>query len=165
MGHQEHKAKAPSTIGCMVVTISDTRTPETDESGRLIKQLLREHGHTIVADHLVKNEPAQIKELIKTSQNGAQAIILTGGTGLSKRDNTYEAVVGLLEKRLDGFGELFRTLSYQEIGSSAMLSRATAGIYQGKVIFSLPGSEAAVRLAMEKLILPELGHIIHELNR
>lgn len=165
MGHQEHKVKAPSTIGCMVVTISDTRTKETDESGRLIKKLLREHGHTIIADHLVKNEPARIKELIKTVQNGVQAIILTGGTGLSKRDNTYDAVVGLFEKRLDGFGELFRTLSYQEIGSPAMLSRATAGIYRGKVIFSLPGSEAAVRLAMEKLILPELGHILHELNR
>jgi molybdenum cofactor biosynthesis protein B len=165
MGHAEHKANAPSSVGCMVITVSDTRTPDTDESGRLIQKLLREQDHSIVAYHLVKNEPSLIKGLIQKAPAGVQAIILTGGTGLSKRDSTYETLVALFEKKLDGFGELFRALSYREIGSPAMMSRATAGTYQGKVIFSLPGSEAAVRLAMEKLILPELGHLLHELTR
>ena len=165
MGHQEHKAKAPLSVGCMVITISDTRTPATDESGRLIQKRLQEHGHPIAAYHLVKNEPVLIKDLIQKAPAGVQAIILTGGTGLSKRDSTYETLLGLFEKKLDGFGELFRALSYDEIGAPAMLSRAAAGIYQGKVIFSLPGSEPAVRLALDKLILPELGHILHELTR
>jgi molybdopterin adenylyltransferase len=165
MGHQEHRAAAPSKVSCVVITVSDTRTPETDMSGQLIQRLLIEHQHAVLGHHLIKDEPSQIQEQIRKAPPGTQAIIITGGTGLSKRDSTYEAVTGILEKQIEGFGELFRALGYQEIGSAAMLSRATAGIYQGKVIFSLPGSEAAVRLAMEKLILPELGHLIYELNR
>ena len=135
----------------MVITCSDTRTPETDTSGQLIQKLLKEQGHTITAYHLVKDEPAQI--------------IITGGTGMSRRDSTFEAVDAMLEKRLDGFGEVFRYLTYQDIGSPAIMSRATAGIINGRVLFSTPGSENAVRLAMEKLILPELGHLVKELSK
>ena len=151
----------------MVVTISDSRTPETDEGGRLIQKLLRGQGHTVEVYQLIKDEPERIKELILSAvaRTGVQAVILTGGTGISKRDSTYDVLVQLLEKRLEGFGELFRSLSYQEIGASAMLSRATAGIIGELVVFSIPGSPSAVRLAMEKLILPELGHLVREARR
>ena len=167
MGHEEHKARSPSVVHCMVVTISDSRTPETDEGGRLIQNLLRDQGHTVEDYQLIKDEPKRIKELILSAaaRTGVQAVILTGGTGISKRDRTYDVLVQLLEKRLEGFGELFRSLSYQEIGASAMLSRATAGTVRGLVVFSIPGSPSAVRLAMEKLILPELGHIVREVGR
>jgi molybdopterin adenylyltransferase len=165
MGHEEHKIRAPSTVGCMVITVSDTRSPETDLSGRLIQELLQREGHTMMSYSLIRNEPSQIKELLRNAPAGVEAVILTGGTGLSKRDNTHDVVSALFEKKLEGFGELFRALSYAEIGSAAIMSRASAGIYHGRVIFSLPGSETAVRLALEKLVLPELGHIIHELNR
>ncbi len=149
------------------MTVSDTRTPETDTSGALIRKLLSDQGHRIAASHRVKDDPAEVRKLLNAVlQNpDVQVVILNGGTGISKRDSTYEAVAGLLEKRLDGFGELFRTLSYQEIGSAAMMSRAVAGIDRGRIVISIPGSEAAVRLAMEKLILPELGHLVHEVNR
>jgi molybdenum cofactor biosynthesis protein B len=163
---REHKANAPRSIGCMVITCSDTRTPETDTSGQLIQKLLKEQGHTIVAYHLVKDEPAQIKARIAegTGNDRVQAIMINGGTGISRRDSTFEAVDGMLEKRLDGFGEVFRYLTYQDIGSPAIMSRATAGIVNGRILFSTPGSENAVRLAMEKLILPELGHLVKELT-
>jgi len=151
----------------MVITCSDTRTPDTDTSGQLIQKLLKEQGHAIAAYHLVKDEPAQIKARITeaTANDQVQAIIINGGTGISRRDSTFEAVDAMLEKRLDGFGEVFRYLTYQEIGSPAILSRATAGIIKGRVLFSTPGSENAVRLAMEKLILPELGHLVKELTK
>ncbi|HSB45474.1 MAG TPA: MogA/MoaB family molybdenum cofactor biosynthesis protein [Nitrospira sp.] len=151
----------------MVITCSDTRTPETDTSGQLIQKLLKEQGHTIVAYHLVKDEPAQIKGHIAEAiaNEAVQAIIINGGTGISRRDSTFEAVDAMLEKRLDGFGEVFRFLTYQDIGSPAIMSRATAGIIKGRVLFSTPGSENAVRLAMEKLILPELGHLVKELTK
>lgn len=151
----------------MVITCSDTRTPETDTSGQLIQKLLKEQGHSIVAYHLVKDEPAQIKGRIAEgiANDAVQAIIINGGTGISRRDSTFEAVDAMLEKRLDGFGEVFRYLTYQEIGSPAIVSRATAGIIKGRVLFSTPGSENAVRLAMEKLILPELGHLVKELTK
>jgi molybdenum cofactor biosynthesis protein B len=167
VGHKEHKAQAPSVVICAVVTVSDTRTSETDTSGALIRKLLSDHGHHIASSHWVKDEPSEVQKLLTvlTSKPDVQAVILNGGTGLSKRDGTYEAVAGLLEKRLDGFGELFRFLSYHEIGSAAMMSRAVAGTYGGKIVISVPGSEAAVRLAMEKLILPELGHLVREVNR
>ena len=163
----EHKAHAPNSIGCMVVTCSDTRTPETDTSGQLIRKLLEERGHTAVGYHVVKDDPAQIQLWIArgTANETVQAIIINGGTGIAQRDSTFEAVDGILEKRLDGFGEIFRLLTYQEIGSSAIMSRATAGIIDGRVLFSVPGSEHAVRLAMEKLILPELGHLVRELTK
>jgi len=151
----------------MVITCSDTRTPETDTSGQLIQKLLKEHGHSIAAYHLAKDEPAQIKGRIAEgiANDAVQAIIINGGTGISRRDSTFEAVDAMLEKRLDGFGEVFRYLTYQEIGSPAIMSRATAGIIKGRILFSTPGSENAVRLAMEKLILPELGHLVKELTK
>lgn len=151
----------------MVITCSDTRTPETDTSGQLIQKLLKEQGHNIAAYHLVKDEPAQITARITEgiANEAVQAIIVNGGTGISRRDSTFEAVDAMLEKRLDGFGEVFRYLTYQEIGSPAIMSRATAGIIKGRVLFSTPGSENAVRLAMEKLILPELGHLVKELTK
>ena len=151
----------------MVITCSDTRTPDTDTSGQLIQKLLKEQGHTVAAYHLVKDEPSKIKAKIKAAVTNKkiQAIIINGGTGISKRDSTFEAVDAMLEKRLVGFGEVFRYLTYQEIGSSAIMSRATAGIIKGRVLFSTPGSENAVRLAMEKLILPELGHLVQQLAK
>lgn len=163
----EHKSHAPKSIGCMVITCSDTRTPETDTSGQLIQQLLKDKGHRVAAYHLVKDEPSRIRERIAegTANDAVQAIIINGGTGISRRDSTFEAVDAMLEKRLDGFGEVFRFLTYQDIGSPAIMSRATAGIIKGRVLFSTPGSENAVRLAMEKLILPELGHLVKELTK
>lgn len=163
----EHKARAPLSIGCCIITCSDTRTPETDKSGKVIQALLKEKGHRVEAYHVVKDEPEEVHKLVKqlASQGAISAIIINGGTGISSRDTTFEAVNALLEKRLEGFGEIFRYLSYKEIGSSAMLSRSTAGLYAGKILFSIPGSSSAVRLAMEQLILPELPHIVEEITR
>lgn len=163
----EHKAAGPVSIECGIITCSDTRTPETDKSGQLIRELLTQGGHRIGAYHVVKDEPVEVRELVRQlgEQPGLDALIINGGTGISRRDSTFEAVDGLLEKRLPGFGEIFRYLSYKEIGSSAMLSRATSGLYQGIVLFSIPGSSGAVRLAMEALILPELQHMVGELRK
>ena len=163
----EHKARGPVSIECGIITCSDTRTPDTDKSGQLIRELLAQKGHRIGAYHVVKDEPVEVRELVRQlgEQLGLEALIINGGTGISRRDSTFEAVDGLLEKRLPGFGEIFRYLSYKEIGSSAMLSRATAGLYQGIVLFSIPGSSGAVRLAMEALILPELPHIVGEMRK
>jgi molybdopterin adenylyltransferase len=165
--HHEHKHHAPSSIGCVVITCSDTRTIETDTSGYRIMHMLKDAGHSVVAYHLVKDEPAKIKAKIKSAvaDKKVQAIIINGGTGISRRDSTFEAVDAMLEKRLVGFGEIFRYLTYLDIGSPAIMSRATAGIIKGRVLFSTPGSENAVRLAMEKLILPELGHLVKELTK
>ena len=162
-----HHASGPASIGCGIITCSDTRTPDTDTSGQLIQDLLAQAGHRIDAYHVVKDEPVEVGKLVRTLCGGLalDAIIINGGTGISRRDSTFEAIDGLLEKRLTGFGELFRYLSYKDIGSSAMLSRATAGLYQGKVVFSIPGSSGAVRLAMEALILPELPHVVGEMRK
>ncbi len=162
MGHIEHRAQAPREIACFVVTCSDTRTPADDRSGDAIRTLLKSHDHRVTGSVVVRDDPDAIREVLErvAKDPETQAILLTGGTGLSQRDSTFEAVDRLLEKRVDGFGELFRWLSFQEIGSAAMLSRAMAGLYRGKIVFSLPGSESAVRLAMERLILPELGHAV-----
>lgn len=162
MGHTDHRAQAPRVIACYVVTCSDTRTPAEDRSGAAIRELLAAHHHRVTGSIVVKDDPQAITEVLGriARDAGTQAVILTGGTGLSSRDSTFEAVDRLLEKRIDGFGELFRWLSFQEIGPAAMLSRATAGLYRGKIVFSLPGSEGAVRLALDKLILPELGHAV-----
>lgn len=150
-----------------MLTISDTKTPETDTSGQLIRELLEKAGHVVRESAIVKDEPAQVQAVIRErcADPGVQAIILTGGTGITSRDSTFEAVEALLDKRLTGFGELFRFLSYQEIGAAAMLSRAQAGVCQGRIVFSLPGSPNACRLAMEKLIIPELGHLVREVSR
>lgn len=140
--------------------------PDTDRSGQLIQQVLTQAGHAIAQYALVKDEPDQIRaQLVTLSQHSRlEALIFNGGTGIAPRDTTYDAIAGLLEKTLPGFGELFRLLSYEEIGSRAIASRAIAGIYGGKIVFSMPGSSNAVRLAMEKLILPELVHLVTQLN-
>lgn len=129
--------------------------------------MLKDAGHSVLSYQLIKDEPSKIKSAIKkaVANKKIQAIIINGGTGIAKRDSTFEAVDGMLEKRLEGFGEIFRALTYQEIGSPAIMTRATAGTYKGRIIFSTPGSENAVRLAMEKLILPELGHILQQLSK
>lgn len=164
---QEHKATAPGSIGCFVLTISDSKTEETDTSGRLIREQLTGAGHTVVGHAIVRDEPTQVTALIRKgcADPAVEAFILTGGTGVTSRDSTYEAVEVLLDKRLTGFGELFRMLSYQEIGAAAMMSRAQGGVVQGRALFSLPGSPNACRLALEKLILPELGHVLREVRR
>jgi molybdenum cofactor biosynthesis protein B len=167
MSHLDHKATSPVSVRCYVLTISDTRTPATDSGGRAIAELLEASGHEVTGRSIVKDDPEAIRSTIarQLDEPSAQVIITTGGTGITSRDSTYEVVSNLLEKRLEGFGELFRMLSYQEIGPSAMLSRACAGTAQGKVIVTLPGSENAVRLGMTKLLLPELGHLVRELSR
>ena len=164
---QEHKSYAPTSVGCYVLTVSDTRTPETDTSGRAIRELLEAAGHVVTGHAIVRDEPQQVTALVTTAleDERTQAIITTGGTGITSRDGTFEAVDRLFEKRLDGFGELFRMLSFEEIGSAAMMSRATAGTAKGKAIFVLPGSQNAVRLAMTRLIVPELPHVVQQLGR
>ena len=154
-------------VNCAVLTVSDTRTVETDRSGQLIQQLLQEAGKTIVLYTILKDEPVQIRDyLVAIGQNPTvDVVICNGGTGIAPRDTTYEAIEELLEKILPGFGELFRWLSYQEIGSRAIASRAVAGIYQSKLLFSVPGSSHAVQLAMEKLILPELNHLVNQISK
>jgi len=166
MSVEEHKAKGKRSIACFVITISDTRDETTDTSGQLIKSLLAHENHQLTGYRIVKDEPDQITELLRDAlgQKNVEAIIVNGGTGISPRDGTYEVIVKLLEKRLDGFGEIFRFLSYQDIGSAAIMSRAVAGSAQGKVLISLPGSKGAVELAMEKLILPELRHMVSQLQ-
>jgi molybdenum cofactor biosynthesis protein B len=163
----EHKAAAPARVGCYVITVSDTRTENTDTGGRAIVDLLSAAGHEIVGRTIVKDDAEQLRDAIgrQLANPAVQAIVTTGGTGITSRDCTYEAVTAMLWKRLDGFGELFRMLSYQEIGAAAMMSRAVAGTIAGRVIVALPGSEAAVRLAVEKLIVPELGHLVREAGR
>ncbi len=167
MSVAQHRARSPVSVPCFVLTVSDTRTLDTETSGRAIADLLTAAGHTVTGRTVVKDEPEDVRRIVGEAvrSGGARAIITTGGTGLSRRDSTYEALTALFEKQLDGFGELFRMLSFEEIGAAAMLSRATAGIAGGCVIFLLPGSEAAVRLAMDRLILPELGHIVGELTK
>lgn len=167
MSVAEHRAHASARVACFVLTVSDTRTLDTETSGRAIADLLVDAGHTITGRALVADEPVEVTRVVgeAIALGGARAIITTGGTGIARRDSTYEALTRLFDKRLDGFGELFRMLSYHEIGSAAMLSRASAGIVSGCVVFLLPGSEHAVRLAMDKLILPELGHIARELTK
>jgi molybdopterin adenylyltransferase len=166
MSVQEHRSHTARDLGCAVITVSDTRTEETDSSGARIKDLLAEAGHRVVAYRIVKDEPTLIQTVVKPILVDASvdAVFLTGGTGIAPRDTTFESVQALFEKEIAGFGELFRMLSWNEIGSAAMLSRASAGIVSGKIVFSMPGSKAAVELAMTKLALPELGHIRHLLQ-
>lgn len=155
------------TVTCAVITVSDTRSSETDRSGKIIKQLLLDAGHILGAYTIVKDEPAEIQAQMEVLGNisNLDTVILNGGTGIAPRDTTYDAIESLLEKTLPGFGELFRFLSYQEIGSRAIASRAIAGIYRSKLVFSLPGSTNAVQLAMRQLILPELIHLVSQLRK
>ena len=166
MSQQEHKAQAPAAVPCYVVTVSDTRTAETDLGGRTIRELLESAGHAVTGHAIVRDEPVEVAALIRRqiADGTTRVIITTGGTGITSRDGTFEAIDGLLEKRLDGFGELFRMLSFQDIGTAAMMSRATAGTIGRAAIFVLPGSPGAVRLALTRLILPELGHVVQQLN-
>ena len=167
MSQAEHKAQAPRTVRCVIVTVSDTRTDETDASGRAIADLLTAAGHQVAGRTIVKDDPDLVRGTIERqlASPDVHAIITTGGTGITSRDSTYEAVSGMLQKRLDGFGELFRMLSYEQIGSAAIMSRACAGLAAGRIIVCLPGSEAAVRLAMEKLVIPELGHLMQQASK
>lgn len=159
MGVHEHHRKDATNVACAVLTISDTRTPENDGSGQQIRERLTAHGHHIEHYQILPDDPALITAALEALPPAVEVVIINGGTGLARRDTTYEAVSRLLEKEISGFGELFRMLSYQQIGAAAMLSRATAGVMGKRVLFSLPGSTAAVELAMTKLILPALGHI------
>jgi molybdopterin adenylyltransferase len=163
----EHKAKAPASVRCFVITVSDTRTDATDTSGRAIAALLESAGHLVAGRTIVKDDPELVRGTIERqlANSDAQVIITTGGTGITSRDSTFEAIDTLLQKRLDGFGELFRMLSYQQIGPAAMMSRAAAGLVAGRIVVSLPGSEAAVRLAMERLLIPELGHLVQQASK
>ena len=167
VSHTEHRAASPFSVRCAVLTISDTRTFETDAGGTAIVSLLEAHGHAIVARALVKDDPSAVQDWIQQqrSRDEVDAILTTGGTGVAQRDNTHEAIMAMLDKPISGFGELFRMLSFQEIGAAAMLSRACAGISQCRVVIAMPGSENAVRLAMDKLVLPEIGHLVREARR
>jgi len=164
---REHRATAPRSVGCWVLTISDTKTPETDTSGALIRKLLLDAGHEVVGSTIVRDEPKDVQRVIREAcaSEAVRAVIATGGTGITSRDSTYEAIEALLDKRLPGFGELFRMLSYEEVGAAAMLSRAQLGIHARRIIVSLPGSPNACRLALEKLLIPELPHLIREVSR
>jgi molybdenum cofactor biosynthesis protein B len=166
MGHREHHATAPRTVAVAVLTLSDSRTPAEDRSGDAIVALLEAAGHAVAGRVLVREDPPVIRAALEAALAGpAQVIILNGGTGIAPRDSTPEIVGALLERELPGFGELFRQLSFHEIGAAAMLSRALAGVARGKLLFALPGSEAACRLALEQLILPELRHMAGELGK
>ena len=167
MSQAEHKAQAPASVRCAVITVSDTRTEATDASGRAIAELLTAAGHVVTGRTIVKDDADLVRETLERqlASGDVQAIIATGGTGITSRDSTYEVVSALLQKRLDGFGELFRMLSFQQIGPAAMMSRACAGIAARRIVVSLPGSEAAVRLAMERLLIPELGHLVQQATR
>ncbi|KEK24572.1 MogA/MoaB family molybdenum cofactor biosynthesis protein [Bacillus gaemokensis] len=168
MSVTEHKKQAPKEVRCKIITVSDTRTEETDKSGTLLKELLIEAGHQVKAYEIVKDDKESIQEAVLSGyhQEDVDVVLTNGGTGITKRDVTIEAVSALLDKEIVGFGELFRMISYlEDIGSAAMLSRAIGGTIGRKVVFSMPGSSGAVRLAMNKLILPELGHVTFELHR
>jgi molybdenum cofactor biosynthesis protein B len=161
LGHHAHHRNAASSVACAVVTVSDSRTPETDVSGTRIRTALEDAGHRVVSYEILPDDPARIREHVERAlaKPEVRAVIVNGGTGIAPRDTTYEALSALFEKRLDGFGELFRMLSWEQVGSAAMLSRAAAGIARGKILASLPGSPDAVELAMRRLLGPELGHM------
>ena len=167
MSYIAHRAEGPASTRCVVVTVSDTRTEETDRSGRAIVELLAGESHDVAGKTIVTDDADRVREAVTRAigDPDVDVVITTGGTGITRRDGTYEVLAGLLDKRIDGFGELFRALSFEEIGPAAMLSRACAGLAGGTIVISLPGSENAVRLAMTRLILPELGHLVREARR
>jgi len=168
MGYQDHQQQITQrSVSCAVLTVSDTRNEHTDSSGRAIQDMLLEAGHTVCHYVIVRDDAEQIRRELGVCAGRAdcQAVLLNGGTGISPRDGTVEVVASMLDKKLDGFGELFRMLSYREVGAGAMLSRAIGGIMAGRVVFSMPGSGNAVQVAMTRLILPELAHLVWELRR
>ena len=164
---EQHRSEAPVAIRGAVVTISDTRTLETDTGGRTIEDRLTGAGHQVVERHLIPDDPDRIRSLLQRLHEDGRvdAALLTGGTGITSRDQTYETVCSLLSKTIPGYGELFRSLSYQEIGAAAMLSRAVGGLMGRMIVLTMPGSSAAVRLAMDKVIMPELRHLVREARR
>lgn len=166
MSVHEHRERGKKGIRFFVVTVSDTRDETTDTSGQTIRKYLADEGHETAGYRIVKDEPAQIEALLNQalSDRLVDAVIVNGGTGIAPRDGTYEVVSRFLEKKLDGFGEIFRYLSYQDIGSAAIMSRAAAGTARGKILISLPGSRGAVTLALEKLVLPEIRHMVSQLQ-
>lgn len=164
----EHRSEAPDQVSCMVVTVSDTRTEDNDYSGQLMKELLEKNGYQVIRYTIVKDDYDGIRQLLReaASDRGIEAVLLSGGTGIAPRDNTYEAVRSLLNKEMPGFGEIFRYLSFTEdIGSAAILSRAIAGTVSNMAVFSMPGSKGAVKLAMERIIIPELRHVMREIYK
>jgi molybdenum cofactor biosynthesis protein B len=163
----KHRKASPEEIRVAVLTISDTRTAETDTGGNIIVDSMQKAGHEVVYREIVKDEAPRIKKSLERlfADAGVDAVVTTGGTGISARDTTYEVAIGMLDKKLDGFGELFRMLSYEEVGAAAILSRAVAGAAGSKFVACLPGSTNAVRLAMEKLLVPEIPHIVFELRK
>ncbi|QDU26096.1 Molybdenum cofactor biosynthesis protein B [Anatilimnocola aggregata] len=165
--HQQHEQQAPAALSVAVITVSDTRTTETDTGGQTVIDHLLAAGHQLAARYLIKDEPVPMRELLSELAGRPEiaAILLTGGTGISSRDQTYETVSALLDKPLPGYGELFRQLSYAEIGPAAILSRAAGGVMRGKVVLTMPGSPNGVRLAMEKVIIPQLRHLVREASR
>ncbi|MEK7483083.1 MAG: molybdenum cofactor biosynthesis protein B [Planctomycetota bacterium] len=166
MSEIEHKKNAPTSVPYTILTISDSRTLETDQSGKTIRSLMEEAHHLLIDHKIIPNQKSAIDVAIRTGlASDAEVILLNGGTGISDRDKTYEVVQGLLEKKLDGFGEIFRFLSYQEMGSAAILSRAIGGTIGKKAIFSMPGSTKAVQLAVKTLLLKEIPHVLSELNK
>ena len=162
---EQHRTNAPASVRCAVLTISDTRSAATDGSGDAIADALTNAGHMVVTRQIVRDDPDAVRNFVREAAADVSVIVTTGGTGITSRDSTYEAIVALLDKQLDGFGELFRMLSYEQIGSAAMLSRACAGTIGTTAVFALPGAKRAVELAMDKLILPEIGHVVRELRR
>lgn len=167
MSAEQHRRSAPGVLGFGLITVSDSRTPEDDVSGRALSGLAHVAGHRVEGPVLVPDDVAAIRGAVRDmlARSGVDVVVLTGGTGFSPRDVTLDAVMPLLERPIEGFGELFRFLSYQQVGAAAMLSRAAAGMAGDRVVFLLPGSPKAVSLAMEKLILPEAGHLLAQARR
>ena len=163
----QHRSQSPKSVRCAVVTVSDTRTLETDRGGQLVVELLTAAGHEATTREIVPDDPAKIGPLVERLADPASvdAVLITGGTGIAARDQTFETISGLLTKTMPGYGELFRMLSYEEIGPAAMLSRAVGGVINNVIVLTMPGSVAAVQLAMERLIVPELGHLVLEANK
>jgi len=163
----QHRKEAPQVVGCAVITVSDTRTLETDKGGQTAVELLSEAGHQVLVREIIPDEPELMRKLLTSlrDRDDVEAVLMTGGTGLSQRDQTYETVSELLDKPLPGYGELFRMLSYDVIGPATMLSRATGGLIGRTVLLTMPGSQAAVQMALEEIILPELGHLVREARR
>jgi molybdopterin adenylyltransferase len=165
--HEEHQSQGPPSVRCAVITVSDTRTLDTDTGGQGVIARLTAAGHTVIHREIIPDEPARMRPLLLAlaQRDDLDAILLTGGTGITSRDQTYETVSGLLSKPLPGYGEIFRLLSFQEIGPAAILSRAVGGLLGRQVVLTMPGSPAAVRLAMDKIIVPQLPHLVREARR
>jgi molybdopterin adenylyltransferase len=163
----QHRSQSPASVRCAVVTVSDTRTLETDRGGQLVAELLAAAGHHVTGREIVPDDPARIRPLLERLADPVtlDAVLITGGTGITERDQTFETVSSLLDKTMPGYGELFRMLSYEDIGPAAMLSRAIGGVRNNVIVLTMPGSVAAVRLAMEKLIAPEIGHLVYEARK